>query len=747
MTDVKNSDTKKPESKTPEPVDNTVLAHPTLLKAITKKGYTKLTPVQSAVIAPELDGRDLLVSAQTGSGKTVAFGLAMASTVIGEGDKLPPADVPLALAIAPTRELALQVKKELDWLYREAGAKTTSCVGGMDMRDERRTLARGVHIVVGTPGRLCDHIKRGSLDMSGLQSVILDEADEMLKMGFREELELILGAAPKDRQTLMFSATVAKPIVAIAKKYQRDAVRVNTAADTRQHNDIDYRALTVRDSDKENAIINVLRYYDAKNAIVFGDTRVSVNRMVSRFNNRGFSVVALSGELNQSQRSAALQALRDGRAKVCIATDVAARGLDLPDLELVIHADVPKNREALLHRSGRTGRAGRKGVSALIVPHKRVRYVERLLKTANVEANWTPPPSVEQVLEKDNIRMLEGMTLADPVNDEEREAVSKILETYSPEHIAAAFIRQYREGRSAPEELLDVPAGGGGNDRGGNDRGSDRGEKRERKPRQDFENGVWYSLNLGRKQRAEPRWILPMLSKSGDLKKHEIGAIKISERETFVEIAPSGLDRFVKAIGPDGKIEKAITARRIDGKPDMTGRSESAHTEFVDDHPLKKYRDQKPSGDKKSWKKDSVSKPDGMSAKKPYAEKSYEKAPSKPHKAKKDFDADAYAKSKGRKFDPNEEMSGHAMDPDQSTDTWSEEIGKAKKPHKKKIARAAARKADGKPEPVQGKANGPSKGGDHPPKRSGKQFDGAKGKPKFGGKPTGKPGFKRKPRS
>ena len=734
----KTSKKKSPEKGSPkkeapkkEAADNTSLAHPTLLKAITKKGYDKLTPVQSAVIAPELDGRDLLVSAQTGSGKTVAFGLAMASTIIGEGDQLPPADTPLALAIAPTRELALQVKKELDWLYREAGAKTTSCVGGMDMRDERRTLARGVHIVVGTPGRLCDHIKRGSLDMSGLKSVILDEADEMLKMGFREELELILAAAPEDRQTLMFSATVAKPIVAIARKYQRDAVRVNTAAEARQHNDIDYRALTVRDSDKEKAIINLLRYYDAKNAIVFGDTRVSVNRMVSRFNNRGFSVVALSGELNQSQRSAALQALRDGRAKVCIATDVAARGLDLPDLELVIHADVPKNREALLHRSGRTGRAGRKGTSALIVPHKRVRYVERLLKTANVQARWTPPPSAEQVLERDSVRMIESMVLVDPIADEERETVTKILAQYSPEHIASAFIRQYRQGRSAPEELLDVPEYTPG--KGGHDGPR---EKRERKPRQDFENGIWYSLNLGRKQRAEPRWILPMLSKSGDLKKHEIGAIKISERETFVEIAPSGLERFVKAIGPDGKIEKAITARRIEGKPDLTGRSGSAHDEFVQDHPPRKHRkgtkenfkNDKFGGDKKPWKKDAVSKPDGMKA-------------SKPKKAKKPFDAESYAKKKGRVYDPNDD--GQRMDPDQTTDTWSEDIPKAKKPHKKKLARAAARAAAGKSAPVQGKKTGP-KGGEHPPKRTGKSFDGAKGKPKFGGKP--KTSLKRKPR-
>lgn len=728
------ADSDTPRPKKPD-TNNIGLAHPSLKAAIAKKGYEKLTPVQSAVIVPELLGRDLLVSAQTGSGKTVAFGLAMASCVLGDHDKLPAADTPLALAIAPTRELALQVKKELDWLYRVAGAKTASCVGGMDMRDERRTLARGVHIVVGTPGRLCDHIKRGSLDMSGLKTVILDEADEMLKMGFREELELILGAAPQERQTLLFSATVAKPIVAIAKKYQNDAVRVNTAAEARQHNDIEYRALTVRQSDKENAIINVLRYYDAKNAIVFGDTRVSVNRMVSRFNNRGFSVVALSGELNQNQRSAALQALRDGRAQVCIATDVAARGLDLPDLELVIHADVPKNREALLHRSGRTGRAGRKGVSALIVPHKRVRYVERLLKTANVEARWTPPPSAEQVLARDNIRMIESMTLTDPVSEEERSAVTKIIESYSPEHIAAAFVRQYRAGRSAPEELLDVPE----------DKFEPR-EKKARKPRQDFADGIWYSLNLGRKQRAEPRWILPMLSKSGDLKKHEIGAIKISERETFVEIAPSGLERFVKAIGPDGKIEKAITARRIDGKPDMTGRAGSVHQDFVDDHPPKKHR----KGPKASSSHKRAKGADGHVSGAKAAPKDERSGGKKPYK-KKPFDKAAYDKSKGREsYDPSDD--GHRRDPEQITDTWSEDISKPKKPHKKKLARAAARKAAGKPEPVQGKAGGAGKasGGSHPPKRRGKNFAGGKGASKIGAKPRGKSGtkskLKRKPR-
>ena len=210
-------------------------AHPALAAALSAKGYKALTPVQDAVLASELDSVDMLVSAQTGSGKTVAFGLALASTLLENAERLPRADLPMAVVIAPTRELAMQVKRELDWLYNKAGGQVASCVGGMDMRDERRALGRGVHIVVGTPGRLCDHIKRGSLDMSELQAVVLDEADEMLKMGFREEIEVILGAAPEERRTLMFSATVPKTIASLAKKFQRDAVRVNTAAEAKQH--------------------------------------------------------------------------------------------------------------------------------------------------------------------------------------------------------------------------------------------------------------------------------------------------------------------------------------------------------------------------------------------------------------------------------------------------------------------------------------------------------------------------------
>jgi ATP-dependent RNA helicase DeaD len=275
---------------------------PPLRQALNQRGYAQLTPVQTAVLAPDVRDADALVSAQTGSGKTVAFGLALAPTLLEGADRFAAASAPLALVIAPTRELALQVRRELEWLYAPTGAAFASCVGGMDMRAERQALQRGVHIVVGTPGRLRDHIERGSFNTTQLKAVVLDEADEMLDLGFRDDLEYILDAAPKERRTLMFSATVPRSIATLAKRYQRDAVRVATSAEQQQHVDIEYRALTVAPNDRENAIVNVLRYFDAKNALVFCATRATVNRMTSRFANRGFSAVALSGELSQNDR-------------------------------------------------------------------------------------------------------------------------------------------------------------------------------------------------------------------------------------------------------------------------------------------------------------------------------------------------------------------------------------------------------------------------------------------------------------
>ena len=517
-----------------------------LAAALAAKGYASLTPVQEAVLAPEAKGRDLLVSAQTGSGKTVAFGLAVAPEILAGADRLQPAQGPLALAIAPTRELALQVARELGWLYGETGAQVATCVGGMDIRAERRALERGPHIVVGTPGRLRDHIERGSLDLSGLKAAVLDEADEMLDLGFREDLEFILRATPEGRRTLMFSATVPKAIEELARDFQKDALRIQAGGEARQHVDIEYRAFSVSPRDREHAIFNLLRFHEARTAIVFCKTRANVSHLLARMGNRGFQVVALSGELSQSERTHALQALRDGRARVCIATDVAARGIDLPGLELVIHADLPTNSETLLHRSGRTGRAGAKGVSALIVTPADFRKAQRLLQGARVVAEWGKAPSAEEVKDRDDARILEHPALA-AAPEEEAALVSTLLDRHGPERVAAAFVRLWREGRSAPEELSDAEAPG-------------RPAPRERGA---FGESVWFALSVGRSGRAEARWLLPKLCEAGGITKDAIGAIRIQQDETFVQVAAAMAARF-----PEGaEVVPGVALRRLAGEP------------------------------------------------------------------------------------------------------------------------------------------------------------------------------------
>lgn len=523
----------------------------TIADALAQKGYDTLTAVQEAVSNPALADADLLVSAQTGSGKTVGFGLAIAPTLLGEEERFGPAGAPLALIIAPTRELAMQVSRELTWLYGKAGAVVTTCVGGMDTRTERRTLDRGAHIVVATPGRLCDHIKRNNIKLQDLRAVVLDEADEMLDLGFRDELEFILSEAPSERRTLMFSATVPAAIAKLAKSYQRNAQRVETIGEAKQHSDIEYRALTVHPRDTENAIINVLRFYEAKNAIVFCNTRAAVARLTSRFNNRGFSVVALSGELTQTERTNALQALRDGRARVCIATDVAARGIDLPNLELVIHADLPSNSDTLLHRSGRTGRAGRKGVSALIVPAKMRSKANRLIGGAKLKVEWAAPPSATEVNTADEQRLLADSVWTDEAPEDAQDFVANLVTQFSPEQLATAFVNLYRARQSAPEEL------------------GDAGVPADDKPRAAFGPSVWFSVSTGRNDGAEPRTLLPMLCRLGDLTKDDVGAIRIQPSHSFVEILASSAPRFLSALGADMKVESGAVVTQLDSPPNL----------------------------------------------------------------------------------------------------------------------------------------------------------------------------------
>jgi len=509
---------------------NFPIKNPALQRALSERGYTEPTAVQLAVLREDAEDRDLLVSAQTGSGKTVAYGLAFASTILGESGRLPPPALPLVLVIAPTRELAIQVHGELSWLYEKAGGIVVSCVGGMDARREQRALAAGCHIVVGTPGRLQDHLNRGSLKLGALQVVVLDEADEMLDLGFKDELEFILKAAPESRRTLLFSATIAKEIAALARQYQQDALRIDTVARNQPHADIEYRAIRVAGHEIEHGLVNLLRFHEARGSLVFCATREAVRRLHGRLLERGFAVVALSGELSQSERNTALQSLRDGRARVCIATDVAARGLDLPDLELVIHADLPTNKASLLHRSGRTGRAGRKGLCLVLVPNSKRRRAELLLASANIAAIWADPPPAAEIFARDQERLLADPLLTEPPLQEDIALGQQLLNRQSPETVAAALIRLYRARLPAPEEIFIPPP------------------PPAFAPRPAHAPMLWFRAAVGRKNNADPKWLIPLLCRLGNITKAEIGAIRIFDRETKFEIFSPAAERFAASV-------------------------------------------------------------------------------------------------------------------------------------------------------------------------------------------------------
>jgi ATP-dependent RNA helicase DeaD len=479
----------------------------------------------------------------------------------------------------------------------------------MDPSRERRQLQDGVHIVVGTPGRLRDHLERRALKVSALKAVVLDEADEMLDMGFREDLQFILETTPKERRTLLFSATLPKTIVNLAQHYQRDALRIKTTGTSEGHADIEYRAIKIAHNKVESAVVNLLRYMDPPSALVFCSTRNSVRHLEAMLRERGFAAVALSGELSQSERNHALQALRDGRARVCVATDVAARGIDLPNLGLVIHADLPNDAEVLQHRSGRTGRAGRKGVSILLVPNSRRRRAEEMFARARVNFVWAEPPSAEDIRKLDQERLLQNPILSEPSSDDDLAMANALLAAHGPRDIAAAFVKMYRAQLPAPEEIADV-AEPRSDSRGPRQHKSERDSSARNEPRNraerrqerfshekspqddrprdaarlprggEMENGVWFKITVGRERKADPKWLLPEICRQGEITKKDIGAIRVYERETRFEVASDVAERFTGLVAarkkggvrifpaPDGpSVDTADKGPSRDAKP------------------------------------------------------------------------------------------------------------------------------------------------------------------------------------
>ncbi len=428
-----------------------------LARTLSARGYRRLTPVQRAVLRVATADADLLVSARTGSGKTLAYGLALARRLIGNGAAARRPGGPRALVVTPTRELAAQVKGELGWLFAGTGVRIGCCTGGMDPRAERAALAAGPDVVVGTPGRLRDHLRQGGLVVAGVVSVVLDEADDMLLPDFGADLEALVGALPTGRQMLLFSATIGPRAEALARRFQSGALRIDVGG----VGEVSLQAVAVAPHDREAAIVNLLRLHEARAALIFCNRREEVGRMARRLAVRGFRVAALSGALSQPRRAAALAAMREGRARVCVATDVAARGIDLPGLELVLHADLPHSAEVLLHRSGRTGRAGRGGLAVLIVSDPERRRARLLARRAGFVIEWVLAPGPEAVRAEDFERLLAEPALAAPPAAEDAAAAAALLAARSPERVAAALVRLWRAGRPAPEALAGSGRGGG----------------------------------------------------------------------------------------------------------------------------------------------------------------------------------------------------------------------------------------------------------------------------------------------
>lgn len=378
--------------------------------AFETKGYTTVTPVQAAVLEIDPRERDLRITSSTGSGKTIAIGLALFGTlearVAARGPKRPasaPREAggvlakPAVMIVAPTRELARQVEEELGWLYAKVGVGIAVVTGGSSYRDEYRALARAPEIVVGTPGRLRDHLDKGALSAESVEVIVLDEADHMLDLGFRDEIDAIVACAPETRRLHLVSATFANEVLRLADRLQRNVLHIEGTPLGSANTDIEHRVYMVRDDERFAVLVNLLLEQGERRCLVFARTRAAVAELWELLRDHGFRVGMLSGEMDQEERLRALAGFKKGATTVLVATDVAARGIDVADLALVVHVEPPKVAEEYTHRSGRTGRAGRGGTSAILVSPREWRSAERVLMRANVRFAFHRPPARREI--------------------------------------------------------------------------------------------------------------------------------------------------------------------------------------------------------------------------------------------------------------------------------------------------------------------------------------------------------------
>ena len=510
-----------------------------LAAAMRKRGFEDLTAVQRAVLDATSDGCDLRISSQTGSGKTVAIGLGL-SEHLSSVAKSKTAG-PSVLVLVPTRELAMQVREELQWLYAGIrGIRTEVVMGGTSIMLERRALSRWPQIVVGTPGRTLDHMRSGALIASGIQHVALDESDRMLDMGFREELEAILEKLPAERLTHLISATFPHGVRKLADRFQKKSLHIEGTALGAANADIQHVAHILERRDSYAAIVNLLLLNDGGRCLIFVERRIDATSLAAKLSAAGFPVQSFSGELPQAQRTRTIEAFRAGAIKTLVSTDVAARGIDVPDIELVVHMDPPKDADSYVHRSGRTGRAGRTGRSVMLVPSRIQRQVVRLLASARIEAQWTPAPSASKVRKQLRRRVRqtvhERLATEEALTQTQIDYAKGLLDGRDPAHVVALLLEIAQpKGERQPMDIKESKAGSRGRQSAAGASSSEQGFVR-------------FSINWGEANGAATNRVLGHVCRRGQVKSQLIGLIEVGAEESTFDVDPNVAARFEKLV-------------------------------------------------------------------------------------------------------------------------------------------------------------------------------------------------------
>ena len=558
----------------PEPGFADLGLDPQVLATLTAVGYETPSPIQARIIPPMLDGRHVMGLAQTGTGKTAAFALPILSRIV-PGGKLPQ-----ALVLAPTRELALQVSEAFEkYAGRSAGVHVLAIYGGQGYGVQLSALRRGVDVVVGTPGRIMDHLDKGTLDLSELKFLVLDEADEMLNMGFAEDVESILSGTPDSKQVALFSATMPQQIKRLSKRYLTDPVEVKVESRTTTSDTITQRYLTVSYPQKVEALTRILEVENFDAMIVFTRTKNETETLAEKLRARGFSAQAINGDVAQVQRERTVGQLKSGALDILVATDVAARGLDVERISHVVNYDLPMDTESYVHRIGRTGRAGRSGDSIAFVTPREKHMLRAIEKATRQQLTQMSMPSVDDINSSRLSRFDDAITAA--LSEPNRvDFFRDVVAHYVSEHdvaeidVAAALAAVLQGDRPLllePEPVRpahdrrtdrpDRPARSGQHD------GRQGGERR----RSGDENLASYRIAVGRRHKVEPRQIVGALANEGGLGRRDFGKIDIRADHSLVELPrelPAGTIERLSGTRISGKL---IDIRLDDGPPRSEG--------------------------------------------------------------------------------------------------------------------------------------------------------------------------------